>query len=105
MYLLKERGQQTYAQFYSKFDIDSFGTKSEEEWGVTTPHSSDRISKYVGGAATPLDIKDWMLILNYVRKGANWTVNVYWGYVILVSRCPWYLIHVLLRIGSLPMMA
>lgn len=46
-----------------------------------------------------------MLILNYVRRGANWTVNVYWGYVILVSRCPWYLIHVLLRIGSLPMMA
>ena len=46
----------TYAQPYSKFDIDSFGTKSEEEWGASTPHPNDRISKYVGDAAKPLDI-------------------------------------------------
>ena len=57
MYLLKERGQQTYAQFYSKFDIDSFGTKSEEEWGVTPPHPNDRISKYVGGCCHALGYK------------------------------------------------
>ena len=54
--ILRERGQQTYAQPYSKFDIDSFGTKSEEEWGASTPHPNDRISKYVGDAAKPLDI-------------------------------------------------
>ena len=29
-------------------------------------------------------IKDWMWILNYVRRRPNWAVNVYRGYVILV---------------------
>jgi hypothetical protein len=64
----------------------SFGTKSEEEWGASKPHPNDRISisKYVGGAATPLDIKDWMWILNYVRRRPNWAVNVHRGYVTLV---------------------
>ena len=77
-----------------KFDIDSFGTKSEEEWGASTPHPNDRISKYGGGDATPLDIKDWMWILNYVRRRPNCAVNVYQGYVILVILGHAYMVRI-----------